>query len=807
MLGSILFPLFAPLSVCAPLQEAAAPESKEWLEGHSHLGEAFDEGPRQKAYLMEKPSSVHFPITTGVALAQEFFDQGVGQLHGFWYFEAERSFRHVAALDPECAMAYWGMAMANGENETRAIGFAREAWKRREGVSARERLYVEALARFLRADSETAPAPADAAAPAPAIPAQKPDPKAPLTKEDLAAQERAKRYVKDLEQIIFEYPDDIEAKAFLVNQLWANEQYGLEISSQQANQALLEQIFAAQPMHPAHHYRIHLWDDEETALRVIDSAAKCGSTWPSCAHMWHMSGHIWEDLGRSADAAWQQEASARVDHAHMMRDGVLPDQIHNFAHNNEWLVRSLRHSGRVREAIELAKNMIELPRHPKYNTLDKRGCSASWGRRRLLETLELHELWDEAIELSSSPYLEPCENADLEETRLFVLAEARAWKGDQEGLAREVEALEALLARERAKRVDSAEEAEKAALVEKKSEDEVHEAMKLAMRSHADVLRSMEHSIVGLRALGSILGEGGDDAALEALAATEIPREHLARLYLERGKTEEAEKVVRAKADEAKGVSCALATHAFVLEAAGRREEAQKVFEDLRSTSSRFELELPVFRRLAPLAQALGYPEDWRIEDRVPADVGKRIDLALLGPARWSPSPAPAFELTRPTGEKVALADYAGHPVVVIFFLGFGCVHCVEQLASFEPRGTDFRAAGIDLLAIGTDAKEPSSDASAVVPDGADFSFPILWDPERAVFQRYRAYDDFEGMPLHATFLIDGAGFVRWRDVSFEPFRDAEFLLAEARRLLALPSSMSASGRASAFSGRTSPGR
>ena len=58
-------------------------------EGHSHIGEAFNEGPRQAAYLMGHTGKVHFPITTSDPRAQAFFDQGVGQLHGFWYFEAE----------------------------------------------------------------------------------------------------------------------------------------------------------------------------------------------------------------------------------------------------------------------------------------------------------------------------------------------------------------------------------------------------------------------------------------------------------------------------------------------------------------------------------------------------------------------------------------------------------------------------------------------------------------------------------------------------------------------------------------------
>ena len=141
-------------------------------------------------------------------------------------------------------------------------------------------------------------------------------------------------------------------------------------------------MFAVEPMHPAHHYRIHLWDDEKPA-RAVESAALCGQTSPGIAHMWHMPGHIYSELHRYADAAWQQEASARVDHAHMMRDRVLPDQIHNYAHNNEWLIRNLGIVGRVHDAIDLAKNMIELPRHPKYNTIEQ--GSASFGRERLVE--------------------------------------------------------------------------------------------------------------------------------------------------------------------------------------------------------------------------------------------------------------------------------------------------------------------------------------------------------------------------------------------------------------------------------------
>ena len=138
------------------------------------------------------------------------------------------------------------------------------------------------------------------------------------------------------------------------------------------------------------------------------------------AHMWHMPGHIYDGLHRYADAAWQQQASARVDHARMIHDRILPDHIHNYAHNNEWLIRDLVNVGRVRDAMALSKNMIELPRHPQYNLLTK---ASSWqhGRNRLLDVLVRCELWDELIALAGTPYLEPTDIPAEQVKRL------RAW--------------------------------------------------------------------------------------------------------------------------------------------------------------------------------------------------------------------------------------------------------------------------------------------------------------------------------------------------------------------------------------------
>ena len=162
---------------------------KKVLEGHSFHGEAFNEGPRQSAYLMKGMGRVRFPVTTSVQEAQLFFTQGVAQLHGFWYFEAERSFRQAAMLDPDCAMAYWGMAVANRNNAERAQGFIEEAKKRRDKACKHEQLWIDSEVNYW-ADTKK------------------------------AKKDRRRKMVRDLESIIFEYPDDIEAKAFLAVWMW-----------------------------------------------------------------------------------------------------------------------------------------------------------------------------------------------------------------------------------------------------------------------------------------------------------------------------------------------------------------------------------------------------------------------------------------------------------------------------------------------------------------------------------------------------------------------------------------------------------
>jgi peroxiredoxin len=203
----------------------------------------------------------------------------------------------------------------------------------------------------------------------------------------------------------------------------------------------------------------------------------------------------------------------------------------------------------------------------------------------------------------------------------------------------------------------------------------------------------------------------------------------------------------------------------------------------LREISASFDLEAPPFARLKPIAKACGLPEDFRITPPRPDDVGLRPDLVSLGPFRWQPSSAPQWTLEDSHGKRHALAEYRGRPVVIIFFLGSGCLHCAEQLQAFAPAARDFEKAGISLIGISSDNRDGLKVSLDNYKSGS-FPFPLVSDASLDVFKAYRAYDDFENMVLHGTFLVDRNGRVRWQDISYEPFMEPTFLLHESQRLL-----------------------
>lgn len=733
---------------------AAAASEAEKRAGHSLHGEVFNEGPRQKAYLMHTTGDVSLVVTTKSPEAQQFFNQGLGQLHGFWYFEAERSFRQAAAIDADCAMAYWGMAMANRENANRGKAFIEEAVKRKASASPREQAWIDALAAFFDDQKQ---------------------------KDD---KQRRRQYVKALEQIIHQYPDEIEAKAFLGLQIWQNSSAGMPIESHEAVDALLREVHAANPMHPAHHYRIHLWDGEKPE-RALKSASLCGQSAPGIAHMWHMPGHTYTKVKRYVDAVWQQEASARVDHAHMMRDRVMPDQIHNYAHNNDWLVENLGFIGRLRDAIELAKNLSELPRHPKYNTLG-RGGSGKMGRNRLFQLLSQYELWDELIALAQTQYLEPTDIQDEQVKRLRALGVAYLIKGDLDHGKAQIAALNEMLAKQKGEQQAAGAAAEAKAREEKKPDDQIAKAKTDAMAGHNGKIEALESALHEVQGYWALAGSDFAGAVQHFEKAKGMGKEALSRAYLRAGDKAKAEQTAKEAVDQGVNRVYPLANYVEILQQIGKTAEATEAFKKLQVISGSIDMRAPIFQRLTALAPQLGLPAEWKQPLKPADDVGQRPELESLGPFRWAPSPAAEWSLPNSAGEQVSLSQFRGKPVVVIFYLGFGCLHCVEQLKAFAPLQQAYADAGISLIGISSESIDLLKAGLAKRAEAGETPLPIplLSNEDLSIFKQYRCFDDFENLSLHGTFLIDADGLVRWQDISYEPFTDAKFLLSEAKRLL-----------------------
>lgn len=722
--------------------------------GHSVHGEAFNEGPRRAAYLMGTTGNVSFPITSKHPQTQAFFNQGVGQLHGFWYFEAERSFRQVSLLDPDCAMAYWGMSLANVNNDKRAKSFIAEAVKRKASASEREKMYIDALDAWYKAD----------------------------TGDEKKRKSRAQNYVTAFENIVHKFPDDVEARALLGLMLWQNRS-DLSIASYFAIDALMNNTLAINPLHPVHHYRIHLWDNDK-ASQAVNSAEKCGRSAPGIAHMWHMSGHTYSDLKQYFDAAWHQEASARTDHAYMMRDGVFPDAIHNFAHNNEWLVRNLQNLGRAKDAVALSRNTIELPRHPKYNNFPNGGKSAHYGRLRLYETYTQFEMWDALIADAQTQYLGPVEDHTELVRRLRILGRAYFRKGDVEQGKAQLATLERRLKRVNQDMTAAVDLAVAKARFEGKDAKAVEAAESQAKQPTNEKIRLLERAIDELQ--GYVLLHNGKPAdALDRLKkASGLSDEYLAEIEFQAGKKDEALKSLQKLVDDNKNEVLPLTSLTLMQWQHGKKDEAKQTFEKLREISGSIDLDVAPFTRLAPIAAELGFGTDWRKPVPIAKNAADLPALAVLGPIHWTPSPAKDWALPDVTGKLHTLAQHRGKPVVVIFYLGFGCLHCAEQLQAFAPKTAEFAQAGISLVAISTDSLEDLKKSHARYDKGGAFPFPLVSDESLVAFKQYNVFDDFENAPLHGTFLIDELGRLRWHDIGAEPFMDVNFVLKESKRLL-----------------------
>lgn len=267
---------------------------------------------------------VEFP-TSGLPAAQPHFIRGVAALHSFWYEEALESFQAALRIDPDFAMAWWGVAMthhrpfipgSDDEAGRQALARIHET----PALTARERAYIGALRAWYGDGTPAA---------------------------------RAQAYAVAMRDLQRAYPDDLEAAAFhalsLLGHGWPDENV---IARHTAAAAIASDVARRNPDHPgAVHYLIHSYDEPELADRGLEAARHYARIAPEAPHALHMPSHIFLQLGMWGETTASNEAAWAASEAWVRRKQLSP-ALRDY-HNFHWLIYSCLQEGRYARAAEL----------------------------------------------------------------------------------------------------------------------------------------------------------------------------------------------------------------------------------------------------------------------------------------------------------------------------------------------------------------------------------------------------------------------------------------------------------------------
>ena len=275
----------------------------------------------------EKLGKVSFPTSCSPAVARDF-ERSVALLHSFAYAASEQSFRKIAAQDPTCAMAHWGMAMSQYHQlwspptptQLRDGRLEIEQALAMHPGTLRERQLIAAAAAYFRETNET-----------PSF--------------------RAKAYADAMLEVARNNPQDTEVQAFYALSLIATAPpEDATHANQKRAAALLEPIFRSQPDHPgAAHYLIHAYDSAELAPRGLEVARAYSKIAPSAPHALHMPSHIFTRLGLWDDSI----ASNRLARAAAHDQGDLGEELHAM----DYLTYAYLQRGQNSDAEQVVANL------------------------------------------------------------------------------------------------------------------------------------------------------------------------------------------------------------------------------------------------------------------------------------------------------------------------------------------------------------------------------------------------------------------------------------------------------------------
>ncbi len=289
------------------------------------------------------------PVTTTSAEAQTYFDQGLNLVYAFNHAQAIESFRQAARLDSNCAMAYWGVALALGPNINMPMEASAEpqAWEAQQKALALARGASEPERAFIRALAKRYADPKDASRPS------------------RAALDSA--YAGAMREVWRQYPTDVDAGALFAEaamdltpwNYWGPD--GRALRGTEEIVASLEAVLESAPNHPgANHYYIHAVEARHPE-RAIPAAERLTHLVPDAGHLVHMPSHIWHRVGRYAEAEEANVRAARVDSLYVAKhnpQSVYPMMY--YPHNVHFIWSAACMEGRRGVAIAAARRLESL---------------------------------------------------------------------------------------------------------------------------------------------------------------------------------------------------------------------------------------------------------------------------------------------------------------------------------------------------------------------------------------------------------------------------------------------------------------
>ncbi|MGE0682572.1 MAG: hypothetical protein AB7P69_16940 [Candidatus Binatia bacterium] len=297
------------------------------------------------APLFDDLGTYHHPITTTSELAQRYFNQGMRLVYGFNHNEAIRSFQEVLRLDPNCTMAYWGIALALGPNLNDRMDNARgkEAYQAIQQaitlarhVGEHERAYIEALAARYAADPE---------------------------KADRKTLDHA--YADAMRNLSQRYPYDLDATTLFAAALMNTRPWDYWTADNQPKEGALELVAALESVlerNPDHigaiHYYIHAVEASAQPERALPYARRLAAQIPGAGHLVHMPSHIYLRVGLYEDAGESNARAVEVDEAYIEKEqpkGLYPMMY--YPHNIDFLWAARHMEGRSTEAIAAARRL------------------------------------------------------------------------------------------------------------------------------------------------------------------------------------------------------------------------------------------------------------------------------------------------------------------------------------------------------------------------------------------------------------------------------------------------------------------